>query len=137
MVHNKITKEHKYKVLGKPEGSCSGIVLSIIKFGNRTPTLYPFQIVKRIQPLNLTGINSQATLNEVISNTPAKKPFKNSTITIILYSQKREIDKLQKKVEINANFRTNILPKRLVKNPIRKLVTNLERQNPIPIKDIL
>ena len=136
MVHNKITKEHKYNVLGKPEGSCSGIVFSIIKFGNKTPTLYPFQIVKRIHPLKRTGINSQATLKEVISNTPAKNPFKNSTITIILYSQKREINKLQKKVKISANFRTNILPKRLVKNPIEKLVMNFERQKPIPIKEI-
>jgi hypothetical protein len=122
--------------LGRPDGSCSGIVLSIIKLGNKTPTLYPFQIVKRIHPLNLTGINSHATLNEVISKIPAKKPFINSTITIILYSQNKDIDKFQKNVKIKENFKTNILPNKLVKNQIKKFVTNLERQKPIPMKEI-
>ena len=81
-------------------------------------------------------MNSHATLNDVISKTPAKKPFKNSTITMILYSQKSDMDKLLKKVNIKANFSTNILPKRLVKNPIKKFVINFDKQKPIPIKDI-
>jgi len=121
-VHNKITSENKYNVLGRPEGSCSGFVLNIITLGNKTPTLYPFQIVKSIQPLNLTSMNSHATLNEVISNIPAKKPFINSTMTIILYSQNKDIDKLQKNVNINENFNRNILPNKLVRNPIKKFV---------------
>jgi hypothetical protein len=112
------------------------MVLSIIKFGNNTPTLYPFHIVNKIHPRNLTGINSHATLNDVISNIPAKKPFINSTITINLYSQNNDMDKLQKNVKINENLRINILPTKLVINPIEKFVTNLERQKPIPIKDI-
>jgi hypothetical protein len=81
-------------------------------------------------------MNSHATLNEVISKIPAKNPFINSTITIILYSQNKDINKFEKNVKINENLRTNILPSKFVKNPIKKFVTNLDRQNPIPIKDI-
>ena len=65
-----------------------------------------------------------------------KNPFINSTITTTLYSQNKDINKLQINVKIKENLRTSILPNKLVKKPIKKFVTNFERQKPIPINDI-